>query len=85
MKGYLYIFGAILFTVYCQMILKWRISKFPGLPQGFIYKVIYLLKLIFDPFIFSCFASAFIAALFWMAAITKFDISYAYPFFAISF
>lgn len=37
------------------------------------------------PFIISGFAAAFIAALCWMAAMTKFDLSYAYPFMSIPF
>jgi undecaprenyl phosphate-alpha-L-ara4N flippase subunit ArnF len=43
-----------------------------------------LLKLIFDPFVFSGFASAFIASLFWMAAMTKFEITQAYPFMSLA-
>ena len=78
--GYLYIIGTIIFTVYGQLILKWRISKYGALPDGSgIEKIIFLFKLLFDPFIFSGFASAFIASLFWMAAMTKFDLSQAYP------
>lgn len=84
--GYLYIFGTILFTVYGQIVLKWRISKYGELPGGGLFdKFIFLVKLLFDPLIFSGFASAFIASLFWMAAMTKFDISYAYPFMSLSF
>jgi undecaprenyl phosphate-alpha-L-ara4N flippase subunit ArnF len=47
-------------------------------------KGIYLIKLIFDPFIFSGFASAFIASMFWMAAMTKFEITHAYPFMSLA-
>jgi len=43
------------------------------------------LKLLFDPFIFSGFASAFVASLFWMAALSKFELSFAYPFMSLSF
>ncbi len=85
--GYLYIFGTILFTVYGQMILKWRLTKLCFvLPEngGLIEKIAPLLKVIFDPFIFSGFASAFVASLFWMAAMTKFEITYAYPFMSLS-
>lgn len=84
--GYLYIFGTIFFTVYGQLVLKWRISGYGELPDGsFVDKVIFLLKLLLDPFVFSGFASAFIASLFWMAAMTKFEVSYAYPFMSLSF
>lgn len=83
--GYLYIAGTIVFTVYGQIVLKWRISKYEGLPPEFYAKLYFLIKLIFDPFIFSGLISAFIASLFWMAAMTKFDISFAYPFMSLSF
>ena len=84
--GYVYIFGTILFTVYGQIIMKWRIAKYGALPEGAIWaKLSFLMKLLFDPFILSGFLSAFVASLFWMAAMTKFDISYAYPFMSLSF
>ncbi len=84
--GYVYIFGCIVFTVYGQLILKWRMNDNLNLPDGLKDKVVYLVKLILtDPFVFSGFTSAFVASLFWMAAMTKFNISYAYPFMALSF
>lgn len=83
--GYLYIFGTILFTVYGQIMLKWQISKYGSLPPDLGEKFIFLLKLLLNPLILSGFISAFIASLFWMAAMTKFDISYAYPFMSLSF
>ncbi len=83
--GYFYIFGTILFTVYGQLIIKAHIGKFGNLPDTTIEKVIFLTKVLFDPWIFSGFLSAFIASFFWMAAMTKFDISYAYPFMSSAF
>lgn len=47
-------------------------------------KLLALIKLVFDPFIFVGFISAFVASLFWMAAMTKFEITYAYPFMSLS-
>lgn len=83
--NYLYILGTILFTVYGQLILKWRISIYGSLPDLLIDKAIFLLKLFLDPYIISGFLSAFIASLFWMAAMTKFELSHAYPFMSMSF
>ncbi|PWY39888.1 MULTISPECIES: EamA family transporter [Pseudomonas] len=82
---YLYIFATILFTVYGQLILKWRISNFGSLPVDSIGKFKFLLSLLFDPAIFSGFAAAFLASLAWMAAMTKFDLSHAYPFMSLNF
>jgi multidrug transporter EmrE-like cation transporter len=85
MMGYFYIFGTIFFTVYGQLVLKWRIMDFGSMPEGFGEKMMFLIKLLFDPFIFSGFAAAFIASFFWMATMTKFELSYAYPFMSGAF
>jgi len=76
---YFYILGTVLCTIYGQIILKWRIGKFGYLPEGISQKVLFLLKLILDPFIFSGLFAAFLASLFWMAAVTRLDLSAAYP------
>ncbi len=85
MMGYFYILGTIICTVYGQLILKWRIGKYAELPDDFLDKLIFLIKLLFDPYIFSGFAVAMLASFFWMAAMTKFDVSYAYPFMSGAF
>lgn len=73
------------FTVYGQIVLKWRLTGLKViLPEGFRDKMIYLTKLVLDPFIFSGFVSAFVASLFWMAAMTKFEITQAYPFMSLA-
>ncbi len=83
--GYFYIFATIFFTVYGQIILKWRINDVGSLPEGLTDKIVFLFKLLFDPWIFSGFFAAFIASFFWMATMTKFDISFAYPFMSGAF
>lgn len=82
---YFYIFGTVFFTVYGQIIFKWSISRHGQLPDAFSDKITFLFNLLLDPFVFSGFVSAFIAALFWMAAMTKVDVSFAYPFMSIAF
>ena len=76
---YLYIAGTALFTVYGQLILKWRINHYGVLPDEIVEKVIFLLKLLLDPYIISGFVAALVASFFWMGAMTKFDLSIAYP------
>ena len=83
--GYVYIIGTVFFTVYGQLILKWRIMNFSPLPSDMIDKIVFLFKLLLEPYIFSGFFSAFIASFFWMAAMTKFELSYAYPFMSGAF
>jgi len=81
-----YIFLTILFTVYGQVVMKWRMSNLQvQLPPNFTEKIVVLVKLLFDPFIFSGIVLAFLASLTWMAAMTKFELSFAYPFMALNF
>jgi undecaprenyl phosphate-alpha-L-ara4N flippase subunit ArnF len=83
---YFYIPGTILFTVYGQMILKWRITKlnWSMIDGTLVEKIICYLKLLFDPLILSGFVSAFIASICWTMAMSKFEITTAYPFMSIS-
>ena len=46
--------------------------------------IVSYMKFLFDPLIFSGFVSAFIASVFWMLAMTKFELTYAYPFMSLS-
>ena len=83
---YIYVFATLFFTVYGQLILKWRITKLGfTLPDtGIADKFLALIRLVFDPLILSGFISAFVASLFWMAAMTKFEITEAYPFMSLA-
>ncbi|RUP29382.1 MAG: hypothetical protein EKK45_10805 [Curvibacter sp.] len=82
---YLYILATIGFTVYGQLILKWRIVQFGSLPVDFSEKIKFLFGLFIDPAIFTGFTCGFLASLTWMAAMTKFDLSHAYPFLSLNF
>lgn len=84
--GYFYIASCIFFTVYGQIVLKWRMNENLVLPDSAFAKIVHLIKLILtDPWIFSGLSAAFVASLFWMMAMTKFQISYAYPFMSSAF
>ena len=80
--GHLYLLGTVAFTVYGQLILKWRIVQYGQMPEPATEKMLFLLNALLDPYILSGLFSAFIASMFWMAAMTKYDVSYAYPFIA---
>jgi multidrug transporter EmrE-like cation transporter len=82
---YLYILATIAFTVYGQLILKWRIATMGPLPTNMVGKVSFLISLLFDPLIASGFAAALMASFARMAAMTKFELSHAYPFMSMNF
>lgn len=81
----IYVLLTIAFTVYGQLILKWRIGEFGSLPEPLGERLVFLLRLVFDPLIFSGFVAAFVASLTWMAALTRLELSVAYPLMSLSF
>jgi len=85
MRYYLYIFGTIIFTVYGQLVTKWQVAKAGSLPNESMERAWFLLRLVFNPWVLSCLMAAFLAFLCWVAAMTKFELSYAYPFTSLAF
>jgi multidrug transporter EmrE-like cation transporter len=85
MNGYLYIFGTIVFTVYGQIVLKWQVSQTGAMPDGFAAKTQFIMQMLLNPWVISGLVGAFLAFLCWMGAVSKFDLSYAYPFTSLSF
>lgn len=83
--NHLYILLTILLTVYGQIIIKWQVQMAGSFPEENLEKLQYLIKLLLNPWVISSFACAFLAALSWMAAMTKFPLSYAYPFMSLAF
>lgn len=81
--GYIYIFATVLCTVYGQLMLKWRVETLQ--PQFSLHPLKEAGRLLLDIGVVSGFAAAFIASFFWMAAMTRFELSYAYPFMALNF
>lgn len=80
-----YIALTILLTVYGQIVIKWQVGLARSLPNEFTEKILFLFKLLLNPWIISSFAGAFLAALSWIATMSKFLLSYAYPLMSLAF
>jgi multidrug transporter EmrE-like cation transporter len=83
--GFMYIALAIALTLYGQLVVKWQVNATGVAPAGLDQKLYFLLRLLTNPWIISSFAAAFGAAMVWMLAIARLDLSYAYPFMSITF
>ena len=87
--GWIYLFATITTTVTSQLLIKWRVANYVTtllpMPVDIFGKILFLLKVVFDPFIFTACCLTFSSGLLWMATMTKFDISYAYPFTMLGF
>jgi|APSaa5957512535_1039671.scaffolds.fasta_scaffold02521_7 multidrug transporter EmrE-like cation transporter len=79
-SGYIFILMTSIFTVIGQLIIKWRIDSMEfSLNGALVEKIISIVMLLFDKYIMIGLFSAVLAALFWMAALSKFNLSHAYP------
>ena len=78
MTGYIYILVTLILTAYGQLILKWRINFYGAFPEQYKMQMLYLGKVLVDPYIISSFVAAFFASLTWIAALTKFEIGRAH-------
>jgi len=83
--SYAYVFATVFLTVYGQIIIKWQVMAVGRPPDSWSDRVSLLLHLLMNPWIVSALLAALLAALSWMLAMTKLDLSHAYPFVSLSF
>jgi multidrug transporter EmrE-like cation transporter len=83
--SYVYVFVTVLLTVYGQLIIKWQVSGAGEFPAEAAGKAWFIAGLLLNPWIISALAAALLASLTWMAAMTRLDLSHAYPFTSLSF
>ena len=80
-----FIFCTVVLTAYSQLIIKWRVSRVGPLPADLARKAVFFTGLLLDPWILTGILGAFFAGLAWMSAMTKLELSYAYPFMSLAF
>lgn len=80
-----FILSTIFFTVYSQLIMRWQVSAAGPLPEGLAEKLGYVIALLLNPWVISSVAATFMAGVSWMLAMTKFELSYAYPFVSLNY
>jgi len=83
--NYLYILLTIVLTVFGQIAIKLQVLQAGALPEAGADKLAFLIRLLFNPWIISAFFAAFLASISWMGAMTKFQLSHAYPFMSLNF
>ncbi len=83
--GHIYIAITIILTVYGQLVIKWQVVEMKTTSGGLSQKILFILSCFANPWILSGLAGAFFAAVAWMLAMTRFELSYAYPFTSLGF
>lgn len=84
-SSHIYIFSMIFFTVYSQLIIKWKSSLLNDLPIDNLDKIIFIIKVLLNPWIISSIMATLFAGISWMLAMSKFEIGYAYPWISLNF
>lgn len=83
--GHLGIALTIILGVYSQVVIKWQMNVAGDLPVDIFGKLKFLLLMLLNPWIITSMVATFGAGLSWMLVMSKFDLSYAYPFISVMF
>jgi len=83
--SYAYVLATVVLTVYGQIVIKWKVVDAGSFPDTWQERAWFLGRLLLNPWVMSSLAAALLAALSWMVAMTKLDLSHAYPFVSLSF
>ncbi len=82
---HMYIFLSLFLGIYSQLIMRWQVSQAGALPEPLWGKVTFIGSLFLNPWVFSALVATFLSGVAWMMAMTKFEISYAYPWMSLNF
>lgn len=82
---HLYIISTVIFTVYSQLIMRWQVTQAGSLPTDLKGKVLFIGQLFLNPWVISSIISTLFAGVTWMLVMTRFEISYAYPWVSLNF
>lgn len=80
-----YILLTIFFTVYSQLVMRWQVTAAGQLPDDITGKVRFTIILLLNPWVITGVISTFLAGVSWMLAMTRFEISYAFPFVSLNY
>jgi len=85
MMFYIYISIMLIATTSGQIALKYGISSMGEIPSNIKDGAIFILSALSKPLVIISLALAFIGSLAWISAISKADLSFAYPFSVLSY
>ncbi len=80
-----YIVAMLCLGVYSQLIMRWQVSLAGPLPESIADKALFAIRILLTPWALSAVAATFLAGVSWMLAMTKFELSYAYPWTSLYF
>jgi multidrug transporter EmrE-like cation transporter len=85
MSGYALVALAAAFTVYGQVMIKWRVDQAGELPVSGADRLRYFGELLLDPWVITVLVASLAAAAFYLVALTRLELSRAYPVMSLTF
>lgn len=83
--NHIYILATILFTVYSQLVIRGEVVKAGSLPPDVLGKISFVANLFLNPWVLSSMFATLLAGISWILAMSRFEISYAYPWIGLNF
>ena len=83
-SGVVLIIFTLFFTISGQLLIKRGMNVVGVGPSGFGDFTLHLIKAVTNPFIFGGFLCATLAAFSWMSAVSRCELSFAYPFMGLA-
>lgn len=83
--AYMMVLLMIALTIYGQFVIKWQVASAGEFPHSWGDRLVFILRILLNPWVISAFLAAFLASAAWIVAMTRLDISRAYPLTAITF
>jgi len=83
--GYFFIFLVVFLTAYSQLIIKWQLSIRGQFPDFWDDQIRFVFRLMVSPWVISAFLAGCLSFVAWSVALTKLDLTRAYPLTTLSF
>lgn len=75
----------ILFTVASQIIMRWRVGPSSDAATDAMSRFQFVVSMLLTPWVWGAILCTFLAGVAWMLALTRFELTYAFPFTGVSF
>jgi multidrug transporter EmrE-like cation transporter len=75
----------IVFTVASQLIMRWRVGSTGALSPVAGDRFHFVASMLMTPWVWTAILCTFLAGVAWMLALTRFELTYAFPFTGVSF
>lgn len=85
LQQHTFILLCVFFTVSSQLIMRWRVGSAGALPAEASERFAFILSLLMTPWVWVSIAFTFFGGVSWMLALTRFELTYAFPFTGASF